>query len=166
MDTIHCNCYKLNNPNKRTGEARKNKSIELMQEAILELRNASIKPTIMKVAKVLNGQLGETTIKKYWRIVNPKSEITHHTSPININEGNNKEQSIAINKVPLNNQQIQNSPIPKQSLVELYIKEWNLKIYSPKYFEITYQVNNIIANHLYQMQFNPAYNYFIIPIYH
>src|SRR5665647_1796316 len=98
-----CGYKKYGMANKRTGKARKNKSLKLMQDVVDELKESRIKPTIMQVAKILKGRLGETTIKKYWRIVNPKTVIDTTASLVITNECNyTEEPSFQSNDVLIN----------------------------------------------------------------
>src|SRR5665647_3061407 len=159
-----CDCEKIRIANKRTGADRKNKSLKLMHAAIEELKESRIKPTIMQVAKILKGRLGETTIKKYWRIVNPKTVIDATASLVITNECNyTEEPSFQSNDVLINSECNKEPIVPIETFVELYIKEWNLKIFKPKYFELISNGNKDLAIALYQRQFSPFaktfYNY-------
>jgi peptide subunit release factor RF-3 len=151
-----CDCEKFSVANKRTGAARKAKSLKLMQAAIEELKESGIKPTIMQVAKILKGRLGETTIKKYWRIVNPKSSIDATASPVTINVCKYTEEQLAQSHALVINEECNKTVSdPFENFVELYIKEWNLKILKPKYFELLCNGNKSLGNMLYQRQFRP-----------
>src|SRR5665647_310638 len=157
-----CGYKKYGMANKRTGADRKNKSLKLMQDVVDELKALQTKPTIMQVAKILKGRLGETTIKKYWRIVYPKSAIDATASLVITNECNyTEEPSSQSNDVLINSECNKEPIVPIETLVELYIKEWNLKIFKPKYFELISNGNKDLAIALYQRQFSPVpfYNY-------
>ncbi|MEJ7675002.1 MAG: hypothetical protein WKF59_20455 [Chitinophagaceae bacterium] len=89
----------------------------------------------MQVATLLAGSLGQATIKKYWRIINPK---------------------IKPNQIILNSKMDENintGPLLNKDLLELYIPEWNIKIFKPQYFEEVYNMNTQQANEVYQTQF-------------
>lgn len=108
----------------------------------------------MKVLEGLRGKLGETTIKKYWRIVNPKTVIASNASTKNSNEYKHPINKLEVGKEQVTYQQYQSlSSSPDKTFVELFIKEWNIKIYSPVYFKLKHNVDEATANHLYQMQF-------------
>ncbi len=78
--------------NKITGKQRKNNSIQLIRHAISILEIKEAKPTIMQVAKILEGRLGEATIKKYWRIINPKIKDCHQVFGSRMDENINTGQ--------------------------------------------------------------------------
>jgi hypothetical protein len=157
-----CDCEKFSIANKRTGAARKDKSLKLMRDAITELKESGIKPTIMQVAKILKGRLGETTIKKYWRLVNPKSAIVATASPVTSNICKHTEEQLTpSNEGMIGNEGDKRSCDPFENFVELYIKEWNLRILKPKYFELICNGDKRMGNMFYQRQFRPIqfYNY-------
>jgi hypothetical protein len=152
-----CDCEKFSIANKRTGAARKNKSLKLMYAAIAELKESGIKPTIMQVAKILRGHLGITTVKKYWRLVNPRSAIDATASPAITNECKYTEEQLPQSNALLTNGECNKTDSdPIENFVELYIKEWNLKILRPKYFELICNGNKNLAIALYQRQFRPV----------
>ena len=122
------------------------KSLYLIKNALTILNEEGKKPTIMLVAKFLSGKVGEATIKKYWRIVNPKTQQKATTRELTYKP---KELLLAEN--------IQIRNLISSNVVELYVKEWDLKIYKPKYFQIRFNVNQEYANGLYQQQFNPKF---------
>lgn len=128
-----------------------------MKAAVDELKALRIKPTIMQVTKILKDQLGETTIKKYWRIVNPKSATDATASLVIANEGKHTvEQLTQSNELLINDDTNKSVSDPNENFVELYVKEWNLKILRPKYFELICKGNKNLAITLYQRQFSPV----------
>jgi hypothetical protein len=88
--------------NRVNGNLRKNKSILSMQIVVDELKALGINPTINVVADILEGRLGVATIKKYWRIVNPKvAAVEAETSIEHIQFTPPKEAPIAAENAPL-----------------------------------------------------------------
>lgn len=141
--------------NRNTGAERKAKSLQQIQTACELLKYKSIKPTIMQVVELLKGHLGETTIKKYWRIINPKTTAVTNAVPEIPNECNGIKKQFDNSDDKLCNQSPNKSQVVDENFVELHVPEWNLTIYKPRYFELLYKINSESAIVKYQNQFFP-----------
>lgn len=134
-NTTPCIMIKTYDYNKKNGQQRMNKSLNLIKYAINILNEQQIKPTIMHVTGILKGRLGEATIKKYWRNVYPKNEV--HINQLS--------DELLPKRLELSNND--------ENFIELYIKEWNITIYKPAYFSQVCNMNAIQASWYYQRQF-------------
>lgn len=146
---------KMELANRNTGAERKAKSLQQIKTACELLKYKNSRPTIMQVVKLLTGQLGETTIKKYWRIINPKTAAVTNAVPEIPDEYNDIKKQFDNSNDKLCNQSPNKTEVGDESFIELYVAEWNLTIYRPRYFELLYNINAESAIAKYQNQFFP-----------